>query len=72
MERMKDIVEGKEKEKGKWLNFSSKAFGKRGFVKKSIFKTPESSDGKVGVGTCGVAGQGMTEFSQAAKYRKTL
>lgn len=71
-EKMKDLVESKEKEKGKWLNFSHKAFGKRGFVKKSIFKTPESSDGKVGVGTCGVSGQGMTDFNQATKYRKTL
>ena len=37
-----------EKEKGKWQNFSKKAFGKKGFVKKSIFKSPEEADGKVG------------------------
>ena len=37
-----------EKEKGKWQNFSKKAFGKKGFVKKSIFKTPEEAAGKVG------------------------
>ena len=36
-----------EKEKGKWQNFSKKAFGKKGFVKKSIFKSPEEADGKV-------------------------
>ena len=35
-----------EKEKGKWQNFSKKAFGKKGFVKKSIFKTPEQAAGK--------------------------
>jgi len=72
LEKMKDLQEAKEKEKGKWLNFSSKAFGKKGFVKKSIFKTPESKDGKVGVGTCGVSGQGMTDFTQAKKFRNVL
>lgn len=72
LEKMKDLQEAKEKEKGKWLNFSSKAFGKKGFVKKSIFKTPESSDGKVGVGTCGVSGQGMTDFTQAKKFRNMI
>jgi len=70
-EKMQEQIESKEKEKKQWQNFSSKAFGKKGFVKKSIFKTPESSDGKVGVGTCGVSGQGMTDFSVATKYRKT-
>ena len=44
---MQEQIETKEKEKKQWQNFSSKAFGKKGFVKKSIFKTPESSDGKV-------------------------
>jgi len=71
-ERMKDLVEVKEKEKKQWQTFANKAFGKKGFVKKSIFKTPESSDGKVGVGTCGVSGQGMTDYNQATKYRKTF
>ncbi len=46
-EKMQEQIESKEKEKKQWQNFSSKAFGKKGFVKKSIFKTPESSDGKV-------------------------
>ena len=36
-----------EKEKKKWGSFSAKAFGKKGFVKKSIFKTPEAVEGKV-------------------------
>eukprot|EP00088_Acartia_fossae_P015285 TRINITY_DN1834_c0_g1_i5.p1 TRINITY_DN1834_c0_g1~~TRINITY_DN1834_c0_g1_i5.p1 ORF type:complete len:279 (-),score=85.16 TRINITY_DN1834_c0_g1_i5:704-1477(-) len=71
-EKLQEQIETKEKEKKQWQNFSSKAFGKKGFVKKSIFKTPESSDGKVGVGTCGVSGQGMTDFNQATKYRKTF
>ena len=67
---MKTLEQEREKEKQKWSNFSAKAFGKKGFVKKSIFKTPESSDGRVGVGTCGISGQKMTEFESAKKYRK--
>ena len=70
LENMKTLEEEREKEKQKWSNFSAKAFGKKGFVKKSIFKTPESSDGRVGVGTCGISGQKMTEFESAKKYRK--
>merc|ERR1719410_2937572 len=60
----------KEKKKNKWSAFSAKAFGKKGFVKKSIFKPPESCDGRVGVGTCGMSGQEMTKFEAAKKYRK--
>lgn len=59
-----------EKEKKKWSAFSAKAFGKKGFVKKSIFKTPEAVEGKVGVGTMGLGGNKMTEFEPAPKYRK--
>lgn len=59
-----------EKEKKKWTSFSNKAFGKKGFVKKSIFKTPEAVEGKVGVGTMGIGGKEMTEFSDVPKYRK--
>jgi len=70
LENMKAMEAEREKEKNKWAAFSSKAFGKKGFVKKSIFKTPESCDGRVGVGTCGMSGQKMTEFESAKKYRK--
>ena len=69
-ERFKRLDEQREDEKSKWQNFSSKAFGKRGFVKKSIFKTPENAQGRVGIGTCGVSGQKMTSFSSANKYRR--
>lgn len=69
-ERFKRMDEQREDEKSKWQNFSSKAFGKRGFVKKSIFKTPENAQGRVGIGTCGVSGQKMTDFSAANKYRR--
>lgn len=70
LENLKALEAEREKEKNKWASFSNKAFGKKGFVKKSIFKTPESSDGRVGVGTCGISGQKMTEFESAKKYRK--
>jgi len=70
LEKLKEMEEAREKEKNKWQNFSGKAFGKKGFVKKSIFKSPVNADGRVGVGTCGISGQSMTEFSHAAKYRK--
>ena len=69
-ERWKAMEEEREADKNKWQNFSSKAFGKKGFVKKSIFKTPENSKGRVGVGTCGVGGQSMTSYSSASKYRR--
>ena len=69
-ERFKKLDEQREEEKSKWQNFSSKAFGKKGFVKKSIFKTPENAQGRVGIGTCGVSGQKMTSFSSANKYRR--
>jgi len=65
-----EIEKEGEKEKGKWQHFSKKAFGKKGFVKKSIFKSPEEADGKVGVGTMGIGGKEMTEFNMVPKYRK--
>jgi len=71
-EKLKDLLEAKEKEKGKWQSFSSKAFGKKGFVKKSIFKSPLAAEGKVGVGTCGQSGKGMTDYTQASKYKNSF
>jgi len=68
LEKMKEMEAEREKEKMKWTSFSAKAFGKKGFVKKSIFKTPETSEGRVGVGTCGIGGKDMTEFSSGPKY----
>merc|ERR1712096_130074 len=70
LEKRKALEMEREKEKTKWTSFSAKAFGKKGFVKKSIFKTPETAEGKVGVGTCGMSGQKMTDFQPAEKYRK--
>ena len=48
------------------------AFGKKGFVKKSIFKTPENAKGRVGIGTCGVGGKDKTEFEDRVKHKKGL
>lgn len=70
LERFKEMEKAREQEKNKWQNFSNKAFGKKGFVKKSIFKTPENPQGRVGIGTCGVGGAEMTKFSSATKYNK--
>lgn len=71
--RMKELEEEREKEKGKWQEFNSKSFGKgirKGKVKKSIFATPDSVTGRVGVGTCGVGGKPMTKYTQLEKWKK--
>ena len=70
VERFKTMEKEREDEKSKWKNFSNKAFGKKGFVRKSIFKTPENASGRVGIGTCGVSGQEMTKYNVGNKYRK--
>ena len=70
LERFKQMEKAREVEKNKWQNFSTKAFGKKGFVKKSIFKTPENPQGRVGIGTCGVGGAEMTKFHSATKHNK--
>eukprot|EP00128_Syssomonas_multiformis_P012836 Colp12_sorted_trinity150504_noHs@10777 len=60
--------------KSKWQDFSSKAGAKAktGFLsgkpKKSIFATPDSYDGRVGVGTCGIGGKGMTNYTAPDKH----
>ncbi|CAG7836545.1 unnamed protein product [Allacma fusca] len=67
--RIEEQEAEREKEKKKWLNFSTK----KGIVnkkKKSIFASPETVDGRVGIGTCGVSGKPMTEYSAAEKWRK--
>jgi len=66
--RVQELEAEREKVKKKWINFSTK----KGLLnkKKSIFASPETVDGRVGIGTCGVAGKGMTGFSQADKWRK--
>lgn len=68
--RMKEIEQEREDQKSKWQTFNNKAYNKnkKGQVKRSIFASPESVNGKVGVGTCGIADKPMTQYSDSAKY----
>lgn len=70
-QRFKELEEEREHDKNKWLNFSSKSTKKSGSTKiKSIFASPESVNGRVGIGTCGISGNPMTKYSVGEKYRK--
>jgi len=58
-----------------WKKFNTgnkKSKSKNGFrtgkAKDSIFKTPDSADGKVGVGTNNMGGKGMTDFKRRDKW----
>lgn len=58
--RFKDLEEAREKDKNKWKQFNAKAANKglKGATtlikQNSIFKSPDSVQGRVGVGTCGI------------------
>ncbi|KAK6619671.1 hypothetical protein RUM43_012428 [Polyplax serrata] len=67
--RYKQLEEERETEKNKWLAFTNKKKGGL-LTKKSIFASPDSVTGRVGIGTCGVSGLPMTEFSHAEKRKK--
>ncbi|CAK9303539.1 unnamed protein product [Gordionus sp. m RMFG-2023] len=70
-QRVKQLDSEGEVEKQKWKDFSIKAMTKmkKGITKKSIFATPESEAGKVGVGTCGLGGRPMSKpLNVAPKY----
>lgn len=71
-QRFKELEEEREADKNKWINFSSKSTKKAGVKPKSIFASPENVNGRVGIGTCGVSGKPMTEYSYAEKYRKGI
>lgn len=68
--RMKELEQEREDQKSKWQQFNNKAYSKnkKGQVKRSIFASPESVNGKVGVGTCGIADKPMTQYNDTAKY----
>lgn len=68
--RMKELEQEREDQKSKWQQFNNKAYSKnkKGQVKRSIFASPESVDGKVGVGTCGIADKPMTQYNDTSKY----
>lgn len=72
LQRFKELEEEREQDKNKWLNFTSKNSKKQGMVVKSIFASPDNVEGRVGIGTCGVSGKGMTDFTVGEKYRKGL
>lgn len=71
-QRFKELEEEREGEKKKWLAFANKAVKnkKTGLKNKSIFASPDSVTGRVGIGTCGISGRPMTEFTTAEKWRK--
>ncbi|XP_065157176.1 survival of motor neuron-related-splicing factor 30 [Atheta coriaria] len=71
-QRFKELEEEREAEKNKWLAFNNKAVKakKTGLNSKSIFASPESVNGRVGIGTCGISGKPMTEFSGAEKHKR--
>lgn len=69
LQRFKQLEEERESEKKKWINFHNKT-SKKGIAKKSIFASPDTVSGRVGIGTCGVSGRGMTEYHAADKHKK--
>ncbi|KAH9512619.1 Survival of motor neuron--splicing factor 30 [Bulinus truncatus] len=71
-QRMQQLEAEHEQDKNKWLDFNHKTFSKtsKGKVKKSIFATPDTVTGKVGVGTCGSGGKPMTSYQHQEKWKK--
>lgn len=68
--RMRELEQEREDQKLKWQQFNNRAYNKnkKGQVKRSIFASPESVTGKVGVGTCGIADKPMTQYQDTSKY----
>ncbi|KPI94832.1 PREDICTED: survival of motor neuron-related-splicing factor 30 [Papilio xuthus] len=69
-QRFKQIEEERETDKNKWLTFHSKASKKPGVRTKSIFASPDNLSGRVGIGTCGISGKPMTEYTPGEKWKK--
>ncbi|XP_044130722.1 survival of motor neuron-related-splicing factor 30 isoform X3 [Bufo gargarizans] len=71
-QRIKELEQEREDQKDKWQQFNNKAYSKNKKgqvkVKRSIFASPESVTGKVGVGTCGIADKPMTQYQDTSKY----
>lgn len=51
--RLAELEEEREKEKNKWLQFNTKANKKQIVKQQSIFQSPDSVNGRVGIGTLG-------------------
>ncbi|EGD79019.1 hypothetical protein PTSG_01988 [Salpingoeca rosetta] len=62
-----------EQQKNKWQSFAAKTKRKKGTGSgkhgKSIFASPDDPNGKVGVGTCGIGGRGMTDYQNRGKWK---
>ncbi|XP_031562398.1 survival of motor neuron-related-splicing factor 30-like [Actinia tenebrosa] len=81
-QRLKELGEQREQEKNRWLDFFNNSKGGassskqpknlKGVSKKSIFASPETLTGRVGVGTCGIGDKPMTNFPKQDKvvYKK--
>lgn len=61
-QRMEELEQEREVEKNKWLQFNNKASKKQMTKTQSIFQSPDTVAGRVGVGTCGISGKEMTSF----------
>jgi survival-of-motor-neuron-related-splicing factor 30 len=71
--RMQVIEQHREGEKQRWKDFTSKSLKTKGKplsgkLKKSIFSVPDSTEGRVGIGTCNIGGKGMTDYNQPKSY----
>ncbi|XP_036595744.1 survival of motor neuron-related-splicing factor 30-like [Trichosurus vulpecula] len=67
VQQNKEIDQQREAQKDKWQQFHRK--NKKGQIKKSIFASPETLNGKVGIGTCGIADKPMTQFQNNSNYK---
>ncbi|XP_063219503.1 survival of motor neuron-related-splicing factor 30 isoform X2 [Bacillus rossius redtenbacheri] len=73
LQRYKQMEEEREGEKNKWLAFKlTNKVARKAMTKKSIFASPDNVNGRVGIGTCGMSGRPMTEFTTAEKWRKGM
>lgn len=68
-ERIKEQLDIAESEKQSWQSFANKR-GLKGVTKKSIFASPCSVTGKVGVGTNGIADAPSAAITGVTKQRK--
>jgi len=70
-QRQTEMEQAKEQEKKNWLSFmkGNKTVAKNS-TKKSIFASPDNFEGKIGIGTCGISGKGMTSFTGPDKWKR--
>ncbi|RWS31407.1 survival of motor neuron-related-splicing factor 30-like protein [Leptotrombidium deliense] len=74
IQRVKELEDEREKDKNKWQTFHNKFQSSKKYQvahHSSIFASPSTIEGKVGVGTCGIGGKPMTDYVVAEKYKPT-